>query len=137
MYRLIIAGLGVAAAALLALGCGGGGGDQATAQVSAAQFMKQANAVCAKTQEELNNALKETASGKGDLFKQSSALLKQEAEELEAIEGPKAVEARVEPLIANISKASALIAHERQRGLESSMVAAYKREAQELTLKDC
>lgn len=131
MYRLII---GVVAAALLAAGCGSGG-DEATAQVSEAQFMKQAKTICAKTQKEITAGLKDVASGKADLFELTSSKLEQEAEKLEAITGPEDVEAKVEPLIENIRQVSELLAKEQD--LEDPRIAAYKEEAKKLGLTEC
>jgi hypothetical protein len=137
MYRLIIAGIGAVAIALLAVGCGGGGGDEATAHLSKAQFYKQANTICVGTQTELKAAFARSKSVDAAFFQRLSTLLKQEAEELEAIEGPEAVEVKVEPLIENVSKASEIIAEEGAAGLNDPRVAAYKSEARRLRLKEC
>jgi hypothetical protein len=51
--KLIITGIGIAAAALLALGCGNTGEGTATAQSPKAQFVKQANGVCSEAKREM------------------------------------------------------------------------------------
>jgi hypothetical protein len=136
--RLIIAGIGVLAVALLAMGCGGGGGDEATAQVSKAQFYKQARAICANVQKKLRVEVE--ASPSGDIsvvYSKAAPLLKQEAEELEAISGPEQVEEEVKPLIAHVSKASHLIAREGEAAAKAPSTQAYKKEAAELHLSEC
>lgn len=137
MYRLIIAGIGVIAAAVLALGCGGGGGDQATAQAGKAEFMKQAHAVCAKTQKGVAVALRESGKGKVDVFKRSSVLLNEEADELTKIAPPGAVAAEIKPLVEKIKAASVVFAHASEQGLDNARLAAYKREARRLHLEGC
>lgn len=135
MYRLIIAGIGVLAVALLALGCGGGGGDEATAQVSKAEFFKQARAICAKTQETFQTEL--AAKNVAAVYKKAPPRLEREAEALEAISGPEVVEEEVKPLIANVWKASHLIAQEGEAAANAPSIHAYKEEAVALHLSAC
>lgn len=136
MYKLIIAGLGVLAVALLAMGCGGGGSDEATAQVSKAEFYKQARAVCTKTWKAIL-AESEAAKTNAASYSKMAPLLEHEAEDLEAISGPKAVEEEVKPLIANVLKASRLIAQKGEAGATDPSVEAYKAEAIALHLGTC
>ncbi len=135
MYRLITAGIGVLAAALLAMGCGDGGGDEATAQVSKAEFFKQARAICGKTQQMLQTEL--AAKNISAVYSKAAPLLEQEAEELEAISGPEGVEEEVKPLIANVLKASHLIAQEGEAAANDPNIQAYKKEAAALHLSKC
>ncbi|HET8566394.1 MAG TPA: hypothetical protein VFL77_07955 [Solirubrobacterales bacterium] len=137
MYRLVTAGIGLAVIAIIAFGCGGGGSDQATAQVSEAQFIKQVKAICTKTQKEVGVALVGEGEKGTDPFEQASHLLKQEAEKMDALAGPASVEARVEPLIESVSRASGILAQEGRKALEDQRIAAYKHEAEKLHLPDC
>ncbi|MGN6258285.1 MAG: hypothetical protein ACTHN3_11135 [Solirubrobacterales bacterium] len=141
MYRLIIAGIGVLAVALLAAGCGGGGSDEATAQVSKAEFFKQARTICAKTQKELQAEIavsgNEAQASSSKIYGKAAQLLEQEVEELEALSGSEQVEKKVEPLIENVSKASRLIAQNGQDALTDPSIIAYKKEARALHLEDC
>lgn len=136
MYKFIIAGIGVLAAALLAMGCGGGGSDEATAQVSKAEFYKQARAICAKTQKKL---LAEIAASKNPdaVYTKLAQLREKEAEELEALSGSGAVEEEVQPFIATILKASHLVAREGQEAGADPSFGAYKQESVDLGLKEC
>jgi hypothetical protein len=141
VYRLIIAGIGVLAVALLAAGCGGGGSDEATAQVSKAQFFKQARAICAKTQKKLQQETA-TLEGKGlaqssNGYSQAAQFLEQEAEELEALSGSEPVEEEVQPLIEHVVKVSRLIAKNGQSAMSDPSIQAYKQEASELHLEEC
>jgi hypothetical protein len=133
--RIIIAGIGVLAVALLATGCGGGEGDEATAQVSKAQFYKQARAVCAKTQKAFQTEL--AAKNISAVYSNAAPLLEHEAEELEAISGPEEVEEEVKPLIANVLKASHLVAQEGIAAANAPSTQAYKKEASGLHLSEC
>lgn len=136
MYKLIIAGLGVLAVALLATGCGGGGSDEATAQVTKAEFYNQARAICAKTQKKL---LAEIAASKNPdaVYSTLAQLREKEAEELEALSGSEAVEEEVQPFVATILKASRLVAREGQEGGDDPSFRAYKQESVDLGLKEC
>lgn len=135
MNRLIIAGIGVLAAAMLSTGCGGGG-NEAAAQVSKGEFFKRARAVCAKTQKKLRaefTAAKSASAAYGKI----APLLEREGEELDALSGPEAVEERVKPLVANILGASRLVAQRGKAGAEDPSIQAYKKEASELHLEEC
>jgi hypothetical protein len=136
VYRLIIAGIAAAALVIFAMGCGGGGSDQTTAQVSEAQFMKQARAICAKTQKDLEVTFR-NATNTEKLSQQGAAMLKQEVEALEAIDGTQEVEAKVAPLISGISEASEILAKEGAKALSNPRTVAYKREAANLNLSLC
>jgi hypothetical protein len=135
MSRLIIAAIGVLAVALLAAGCGGGS-DEATAQVSKAQFYKQAREICAQTQKKIQAeiaASKNISAAAGKL----GQLRESEAEELEAIAGPEAVEEKVRPFIATILKAGRLVAREGRAAANDPSLQAYGREATALHLTGC
>lgn len=132
MYKAIIA-IGILAAACLAAGCGGSSDETAAAAVTEPQFMKQARTICSKTQKELAV----TVAGNGIDFGRASSLLKREAEELEAIEGPDSVESKVEPLVASVTKASEIFAREKQDALEDPRIVAYKTQAGKLHLGSC
>ena len=133
MNKLIIACLAFAALVILMGGCGSAGEDEATAQLTKAQFMKKARAVCAQTQEELRAVVAEP---KVDYGKFASALGR-EAEALDAISGPVKVESKVEPLIENVAEASETVAREKQAAVEDPDASAYKEEASELRLAAC
>jgi hypothetical protein len=136
VHKLIIAGLGVLAVALLAAGCGGGGTDEATAQVSKAEFYKQARAVCAKTQKTLQAKLK--ASGSlSHVYNEAAPVLKREAEELASISGPEQVEEEVEPMVANLTKASGVVAKQGEKAVNNPSIDTYKKEAAALHLDEC
>jgi hypothetical protein len=136
VYKLIIAGVGVLAVVLLAMGCGGGGSDEATAQVNKAEFYKQARSICAKTLKEIV-AVSEAAKTNAASYRKMPPLLEHEAEELEALSGPEAVEAKVDPLIANVMKASQLVEQEGEAAATGPTVEAYKEEAFRLHLGTC
>jgi hypothetical protein len=141
VYRLIIAGIGVLAVALLATGCGGGGSDEATAQVSKAQFFKQARAICAKTQRKVEAQLlaaeKISSENYSPLYHKVGQLRENEAEELDAISGPEEVEEKVNPFIAEILKVGQLLVREGQAAANDPSIEDYRQEAAALHLSSC
>jgi len=138
MYKLIILGAGIAAFAILAVGCGSSGSDQAAAQITEAQFLRQVDAICTKTHKEVGAAFFGRGTGAaGDPAEQISQLLKEEARELGALAGPEKVEAKIDPLTESISQASGVLAQGGKAALEDPQVAEYKKEAQVLHLPDC
>jgi len=98
--------------------------------------MREAKTVCAKTQPKFVVAFHKSE-GLADFSQRAASLLKQEAEGLDALAGPDDVEAKLKPLIANMSKVSVTVSREGKRGLEDPSVAAYKQEAKELGLGAC
>jgi hypothetical protein len=139
VYRLIIAGIGVAAAASFAFGCGVGGGDEATAQVSSAQFVKQAEKLCPKIQEkrsdEVTAWIKSSPNGKtDDGFKEVvGPSLEKEAEELEAIGPP----AKFDPLIENMAKVGEAVTREGEKGTRGPAMEAYRQASIRFHLINC
>jgi hypothetical protein len=136
VYKLIILGLAAISTALVAFGCGSSEEEEATAQVNRAEFMKKAKAVCAATQPKFVVEFNRST-GLADFSNRAASLLKQEAEGLERLEGPEDAEAKLEPLIANMSKVSVVVSREGKAGLEDPAIAAYKQEAKELGLGAC
>jgi len=134
--RLIIASIGVVAIVIAAAGCGGGG-DEATAQVSEAQFTKQVKATCAKSQKEIELVVTGQTPSGTDPFERLASLLKQEAEQLDELTGPKQAEARIEPLIDNVLLVSGIIEQKGKNAFSDPRIAAYQSEADELHLTDC
>jgi fructose-1-phosphate kinase PfkB-like protein len=137
VYKLIIAGIGALAVALLALGCGGGGSDEATAQVSKAEFYKQASRICGKTQKKLLARFQASGKDLSAVYEEAAPLLRQEAEELESLAGPEQVEAKVKPMVANLMKASRLVSQEGKGAVNDPTIETYKQEAAELHLDEC
>jgi hypothetical protein len=138
VYKLIIAGIGVLAVALLAMGCGGGGSDEATAQVTKAEFYNQARAICAQTQKKVSAAFRAKASKNlSAAYHELAELRGREAEELESITGSKAVEEEVKPLIQSISEASDLVAREGEAAANDPSLQTYSRETAALHLTEC
>lgn len=140
MYRWIL-GVAVAGALAAALGTGcGGGSDSETSTVTKAQFIKQAEAVCQKTQDEVE-------SGTADFFKQIRAkggnvgspanletrindvyvpALEGELEKLEAIGAPEADEQEIEAILANLAKGRQLMEEEGVAGMTRSAASLTK-----------
>jgi hypothetical protein len=137
VYRLITTGIGMVVIVLV-LGCGASGDEAATAQVTKAEFIKQAKKVCDTIQRERRREVlaweKNPPGGNADGFKELIApSLKKEAEELEAIGGPE----QFEPMIKAIAKAGAEIAQQGPRGLDSPSMEAYKADANKFHILRC
>jgi hypothetical protein len=148
MYRLTIAALGVVALALMSLGCGssGGGSDSSATNASAdagmtkAQFIEQAEAICAKNAKERKAAIADwekegdgSASLQEGLVEIVAPALTEEAEALKALEPPKGQQAKVAKMIENLSKGSAAV-EESSPGPE---IAQFSHEAAIYGLKTC
>lgn len=73
MKRLIALGAAVLAACLVAVGCGGGGDDASTASLTKAEFIKQANAVCKKGEEQIETDFAAYVKGHEDIRKPTEA----------------------------------------------------------------
>jgi hypothetical protein len=134
--RLIITGL-AAAAAIFALGCGSGGGEDTTVvQLNEAQFVKQAESICAKLNEERSKAFGAAvkAGNEETVFAEViGPSLQQEAEELEELGPPDAAK----PMIVKIVKASEVLAEEGVKGAADPAITAYKEEASDMGLRTC
>jgi hypothetical protein len=148
MYRLIMI-VGLAASALLALGCGGGGEDSSSAPLTKAQFIKQADRICAKSNRKRNAAaasfIKQLPGGSAEAEAQFDQGLKEvvapsmnrEAKELAALVAPEGDAAELSRMIGNLSKASSAIAEEGVKGVRSSGLPAFESEASAYGLKVC
>jgi hypothetical protein len=149
MYRVIVV-IGLAAsAALLALGCGGGGEESSATPLTKAQFIKQADRICAKFTKKRNEAaasfLKDLPGGPAEAEAHFDQGLKQivapsmdtEAKELAALVAPEDDAAKVSRMIGNLSKASSVIAEKGSRGVRRSGLSSFESEASAYGLKIC
>ena len=143
MNRLVIAAIGISVIALLVAGCG----DTATADITKAQFIKRANAVCAKSKKEREAEIaawekKSGSKGGEDAF---DRLLRQvvgpsltdEAEELEALPPPAQDAGRYERWIALLLRGSKILEEEGAKGIERFRVEEVERRAIALGIKNC
>lgn len=148
MYRLTIAALGVVALALVLLGCGssGSGSNSSATNASAdagttkAQFIQQAEAVCAKSARERQAAIaawKKQSPGEGSLEEGLTEIvapaLTEEAEALRALEPPKGQQAEVTKMIENLSTGSSAV----EEGSSGPGIAKFANEAAAYGLKTC
>lgn len=140
MYKLIMT-LGVVAAVGFALGCGGGEDEATSASLTKAQFMKQANEICAKSKKEREaeiaaweKARGTAGQGEPDIAKEVLASsLRREAEELEALKPP----AGASQLIGRLARASEILAKKGGEAISSSGVEQFEAEAAAYGLKSC
>jgi hypothetical protein len=150
MYRLSITALGVAALAVIVLGCGSSGsGTNASAtsapsgvEVTKAQFIKQAEAICVKNAKERTAAIAAwekqapadgAASVEEALIKIVAPALTEEAEALKALEPPAGEQANVAKMIENLSKGSSAV----EKGSPGPEVAQFAQEAAAFGMKAC
>jgi hypothetical protein len=120
VYRWIV---GIAVALLLlvvGVGCGGGSGDT-TSDITKAQFVKKANAICAEfskkraaaAEKEFNSKLADAGKLNSEVKELGEKLLKdsliplvkEQQEELESLGAPAGDEEKVEAMMANLGKA--------------------------------
>lgn len=155
MYRLITA-IGIAATAFLAFGCGGGGEETASggektgaANITKAQFIKQADAICAKVRKEREAAIAAymkdypggaTAAEENideGLKKVIAPSIQQEVEELEGLPVPAKDEAMVARMIENLVRGTEVLAEKGSQGLQKSGIPDFEREAAAYGFKAC
>ncbi|HEU5061566.1 MAG TPA: hypothetical protein VFT79_00255 [Solirubrobacterales bacterium] len=155
MNKLILTTLGLVIAVAFALGCGGGEDEATSADEAAsppltkAQFIKQADAICAQISEdrtgELNRWKKqnpekastereELDAGFKDVIGASVA---REAEQLEALVPPEADEIEVSQMLATLSKVSEELEQEGVKTLDRPHLRQFKTEAAEYGLEVC
>jgi hypothetical protein len=147
MYRLIMV-IGAMAAICLAAGCGGSGEEATSAPLTKAQFIKQADAICAKAAKDREAASEawskersassaETAAELEEGLKEVVApALKRQAEQLEALAAPASDRAEVAHMIDTLASASEAIEREPKQAFQSS-IPQFEREAKAYGLKDC
>jgi hypothetical protein len=103
-------------AALAAAGCGGGGSSSSTTALTKSQYVKQANAICQKGQQEREAAVNELAEEvkpganvgelpKAKLVEAVIPPLGNMVDELAALPAPEGEEEQVEPMIEAYEKA--------------------------------
>jgi hypothetical protein len=104
------------ALALFAGGCGGAGGSATTASISRAEFVKKANAICAKDEERLhadflafseerqNSSVPPRVEGEESINQIIAPAMTREMEELQALGLPKGDEGHIEALFAAVEE---------------------------------
>ncbi|HET9199097.1 MAG TPA: hypothetical protein VFN92_12700 [Solirubrobacterales bacterium] len=131
MQRWII-GVVVGAVLVAALGVGCGGGDDSTTTITKVAFIKQAESVCDKMQDELSDQLADFEKGaksRGEKVGGQANLdtrvedvyvpvIQGEAEKLEALGAPAADEKKIEAMIQNLNSASEIMEDEKAAGME-------------------
>jgi len=144
MYKAIIA-IGVATAACLVAGCGGsGGGETAATGMTKAQFIKKAEAICSKTQEEGREARIALEKAKGEELELDVAVrrivgptLKKEAEELRSLTAPAGEKEKLTRMIDNLSESAAAFAAKGSKTTSTPNFEAFRREIEAYGLEAC
>lgn len=147
MFRLIVMTVGVAVAIGFALGCGGE--DEAeSAPLTKAEFIEQADAICAESAKELQADVAvwkekfpkpaEVEKNLDDGARQILApSLQREAKELEALSPPAKDEAEVSRMIESLSKAGKAFAKEGEQAFSRPQTQQFEQEAAAYGLKAC
>jgi hypothetical protein len=143
MYKAIIA-IGIVVAACLVAGCGSSDDGTATAAVTKAEFVEQAEAICNKAQEEggKSRIAWEKTNGEELGFERSikfilGPALKQEAEELQALKVPAEDKAKVAKMIDNLSKGANSFTAEGSKAKATSNFETFQSEAKAYGLEAC
>jgi hypothetical protein len=148
MHRLIMA-VGVAVATCLALGCGSSGSETTSAPLTKAEFIRQADAICAEINREEQAAAvawkKEYPGGVTEAEAHPDEALRavvvpymqRKADELKALEPPAKDEAAVARMIDNLSQASKTLKEDGFESLPRSGALEFRQEAMDYGLKSC
>lgn len=143
MYKATIA-IGIVAAACVVIGCGSSSDETAEAAVTKAQFIKQAEAICSKTQEQGRKARIAWEQENGEELDFHTAFkyiigpsLEKQAEELESLQAPKGDEARLARMTANLSRGAAGFTAAGTKSKTGSKFEAFQREAEAYGLVAC
>lgn len=148
MYRLLIA-LGMGVVAWAALGCGGSGGETSATPLTKAQFIQQADRICAQLAKQRKGAVAdweaEFSGGPAEAeahldegFKDIVApSIGREADELKDLVAPEGQETAVASMLRNLSRASRVIARQGAEAVSRSGLPEFEREAATFGLKVC
>lgn len=134
--------------AALVAGCGGGGSDTSTAALSKAEYVKQANAICKKGQQEREAAVNELAEEvkpgasagelpKGGLVEAVSSPLENMVEELAALPAPEGDEAQVEEIIEAYEKPVEEIGEDQNAAFNGELFKEADAKGLKYGLEDC
>jgi hypothetical protein len=146
VYRLLIA-MGMAATVFLAVGCGGS--DSETSSLTKAQFIKQADQICADVAKKRQAAVNAFEADMPQGVKASAAYLDQnlkevvapslrrEAERLEALPVPEGDEAKVQSIVDRLLKASTALEKGGAEGIAKAGFPEFEQEAAAYGLKIC
>jgi hypothetical protein len=142
-----IVGIGVATAVCLAgLGCGGGG---ESSPLTKAEFIKQADAICAKVNKENTSevaaykkqhsiTLRSGEAAVDEIFENVVVpSIRRQVEQLEALSPPAEDEEKIAKMIGHLSQAAESLAEKGFEGLGGSGFAPFQQEAVEYGLEDC
>jgi hypothetical protein len=150
MQKGVIGGVGATALIAIVLvvaGCGGGG-DSSTAALTKAQYVKQANAVCKKGQQEREAAVNELAEEvkpgadvselpKAGLVKAVIGPLGNMVDELAALPAPEGDEEQVEEIVAAYEKPVEEIEEEESAAFNGEIFGEADKKALKYGLEDC
>ena len=145
-YRLLIIAAGCACCVLLNIGCGGSGEAETLAHVSKQQFIKQAEAVCAKAQKERNAAYADLEQkGREEPAGPTQAEMKQvlarslinEAKQLRALPPPQVSSEDISQMVQTLNAVGERIADEGSKALGSPLIQRLPQEIKELGLAKC
>jgi hypothetical protein len=146
MYRLIV---GIAATICLVSGCGSAAEVSTPTPLTKAQFIKQADRICAKSAKKRDAAAASFVEGLPGGPAEAEAHLEEgfrrvvapsvrrEAQELAALAPPKGDTAVVSRMIGNLAKAGRVLAEEGPKAMSRSGLPAFEREAAAYGLKIC
>ena len=146
MSRLVVTIAGAAIALGFALGCGGGDDETGSAALTKAQFIKQADAICAERTEERSQNIasrEKEASKDAEQVDYDTTLkevvgpsLRREAEEFKALSPPEGNEAKVEQMVESLLGASSAFEDENvKKALQS--ISQFEDETTEFGFKVC
>lgn len=149
MYRLMMAMGMVVAICMATGGCASSGDETTSARLTHAQFIKRADAICGKFQKsrqakaarwakEQPGGPSQVEANYDDGLKMIAApSMREEAEELEGLSGPKKDTAELARMTKNFKRASKAVAAQGRQGLLAKELKDFEREAEALKMAAC
>jgi hypothetical protein len=152
MHKGVIGGIAgtaiLIAIALIVAGCGGGGSDSSTAALTKAEYLKQANAICKKGQQEREAAVNELAEEvkpgadvgelpKAGLVKAIIDPLGNMVDELAALPAPEGDEEQVEEIVEAYEKPVEEIEEEENAAFQGGLFQEADKKALKYGIEDC
>jgi hypothetical protein len=144
VYRLITLSAGVLILGVLALGCGNSGEETTTAEITRAQFIRQARSVCTQIDKEMEKAAAAWEKAHSKELDFDTAIrqimgpaLEEQATRLRTLTAPEEEAEKVNRMLKHLEKAAAAYAMEGTAIKSTVSIETFEHEAKTYNLRAC